>query len=204
MSFTADNWTEWFKSRPSSSMIDKENQERLFSNVDASVSKSNCLDAILTHEETVFLHKVNFGEKKVVLFHHLVVVGDTAYDSATKEFGMIQGIGKGTATKMTPDLDILLNIKSDSAITTATGSHLCGVSEVDNINELALSATIKYHPRHFVPVPPFLIEILHTTLSSSNGNAEGAFVATLEFDNAHSDDEDYKDKAKSKCKDIIS
>ena len=98
-SSTPNNWVSWFNNRESAEKINKSNQEKLFSTFDASILKSDCIEAISTHIETVYLMKENFGTKRVNLFHHLIVVGGTLYDSSTKEYGFIQGLGEKNISK---------------------------------------------------------------------------------------------------------
>ena len=93
-----DEWISWFQGRESGSAINKAHQEQLFKTFDASVSETDCLLEILKHEETVYIHKVNFGSGNVALFHHLVEVGGTLYDSGSKDYDFIQGLRKLSAT----------------------------------------------------------------------------------------------------------
>ena len=110
------DWLSWFDSRESASAINKSRQDKLFSTFDHSISKSNCIDLILNHQQTTFLHKANFGEKKISIFHHLQVSGGTVYDTTAKTFGFIQGIRKDTLITMTPDIDILSKVESAAAV----------------------------------------------------------------------------------------
>ena len=87
------DWLSWFNSRDSFSVINKANQEKLFATFNFSISKSDCIESISAHEETAFLQKSNFGSKKINLFHHLLSVGGTVYDSSSKVYGCIQGAG---------------------------------------------------------------------------------------------------------------
>ena len=85
------DWLSWFDLRESTSVINKSSQEKLFKTFATSKLSVKCIKSIVAHEETVFLHKMNFGLKKVSIFHHLIVTGGTAYDSSPKEYGFIQG-----------------------------------------------------------------------------------------------------------------
>ena len=60
------DWLTWFKmqERESAEIINKLNQEKLFSTFDVSISNSNCVDAILSHQEMVFVPKVKFWMKE--------------------------------------------------------------------------------------------------------------------------------------------
>ena len=78
------NWISWFKEKPSTLVINKTRQEKLFKTFDATVANESIAEAIMQHEETSFLHKINFGTKKVSVFHHLISTGETIYDEGTK------------------------------------------------------------------------------------------------------------------------
>lgn len=66
------DWLSWFDSHQSAVKINKSKQEKIFSSFDALVPEADCIDLIMNHNETVFLHKLNFGSKQVNIFHHLV------------------------------------------------------------------------------------------------------------------------------------
>ena len=69
------NWITWFKEKPSALVINKTHQEKLFMTFDTTVPNDSIAEAIMQHLETAFLHKVNFGTKKVTVFHHLMAEG---------------------------------------------------------------------------------------------------------------------------------
>ena len=201
------DWLSWFQSRDSVDLINKQNQESLFTTFDIAVSNSNCIDEIISHNETVFLQKTNFGEGRISLFHHLTTVGGTIYDAESKSYGFIQGVGRTTATALTPDIDVLSDIESANPVQVPTTTHLFAVSSKDQVENLVESDRISYSPRNFIPVPPFLLSQVHMSISKTGGDAVDALLNCVksikEFDINHANDQDYKDKAKSKCKDII-
>ena len=67
-----NSWLDWFTSRESALVVDKQNLENLFKTFHSTVSKSKFLERISKHSETVFLFKVNFGSGRVNLLHHLI------------------------------------------------------------------------------------------------------------------------------------
>ena len=79
-------WLSWLDSCISAEVVIKRNQEVLFSTFDASVGKEQCVKAPKSYQESAFLHRTVVGDKRVAIFHHLVKVGGTLYDSAEKEF----------------------------------------------------------------------------------------------------------------------
>ena len=201
------SWFDWFQSRESVTRINQSNQETLFDTFNATVSKIDCIEAVLKHNETAYIHKASFGEGSINIFHHLHAVGGTIYDPNGKEYGFIQGIGKDTAFPMKPDMDILFKNPNQTAVATPAPTHILNVSSVEQVEALANSATVTYTPRNFVPVPPFLLEPIQKSISKSNGNSKVVLVdcvkAIKAFDQLHATDTDYSDKARSKCKDIM-
>jgi hypothetical protein len=199
-------WCDWFKSRESAKLIDQSNQERLFSTFNSTVSTNDCIEAVLSHNETVFLSKASFGVGKVSVFHHLTAVGGTIYNTNSKTYGFIQGLGKSTAISMTPDIDVLFRIPGN-AVPTPTTTQVLAVSTEAEIDALTNSATVTYRPRNFIPIPPFLVDIVQNSISNSNGNSKYVLIdcvkAIKDFDTLHTNDEDFVDKARSKCKDIM-
>ena len=200
-------WLEWFTTRSSAEAINKQHQEKLFSKFNASISKSECIESLIKHHETAFINKSNFGSKRINLFHHVETVGGTIYDENEKEFGMIQGLGKFTAVAVNPDIDILCKIPTGVAVAVPSTTNILNVSTIEQIEGLTTSATVTYKPRNFIPVPPFLLETIFENISKSNGQASIILLAVVkaikDFDNLHANEEDYIDKARSKCKDIL-
>ena len=199
------NWLNWFKGRESSIFIDKANQGKLQSTFDSTVAAPTLLEAVLKHDEIVFLQKVQLGARKVALFHNLVEVGGTIYDTeGSKEYGFIQGVGEGLVGIMTPDVNGITSVESDTAQRVPTMTNLIGVKSVNDVDALTTSATVTSKPRNFVPVPPFLLDTVHTAITTAQGDARNILLhcvkAVKAFDTDHADDEEYKDKAQTKSK----
>ena len=68
-----------------------------------------------------------------VFFHHLTTVGGTIYDAKSKSYGFIQGVGRTTATALTPDIDVLSDIESSNPVQVPTTTHLFAVSSKDQV-----------------------------------------------------------------------
>ena len=100
-----DSWKDWFLSRESSTSLDKENMDQLFSAFDPSLSANDCKAAVQKHEETVFMAKLSLNGG-LNLLHHFKEVGGTLYDKE-KEAGVIIGVSQSIATTMTPDTEKL-------------------------------------------------------------------------------------------------
>lgn len=203
---TITSWQKWFDTRDSASTINKSHQAQLFAAFTAEDDSTKAIDEIIQHEETAFLFKVNFGIGNVNIFHHLKKVGGTIYQP-TVAYGFIQGVGETTSWTMTPDTSLLSEKPTGGAVLTPTPTNLHGITTIANVNELELSATITYKPRNFIPIPPFLLDTIQTTIEKHNGNALQVLLqsvlAIATFDTNHADDDDYTDKAKTTCRDLL-
>ena len=108
---------------------------------------------------------------------------------------------------MIPDMEILCKVPTGLAIAIPSTTSILGLTSVEKIDDLTASATVTYKPRNFIPVPPFLLETIIESISKSNGQASPILLevtkAIKEFDISHANNEEYIDKAKSKCKDIL-
>jgi hypothetical protein len=201
-----NSWLEWFDSRESAAHINKSHQAELFAAFNADETNEKILNEIIQHEETAFLFKTNFGNKNVNIFHHLKKIGGTIYQQNTA-FGLLQGVGKSTTWIMTPDTETLCRTPTGDAVGTPTTTNLNGITTVETVNNLQLSATITYKPRNFIPIPPFLLKVVHETIAEHNGDATYVLLnsakAIVKFDNDHADDEEFKDRAKVNCKDFL-
>ena len=200
------SWQEWFDSRDSATHINKNHQEELFKTFDDEEEEEKIMDEIIQHEETAFLFKVNFGEKNVNIFHHMKKIGGTIYQP-TVLYGFLQGVGKSTTWPMTPDIETLCKDPEGEPVATPTPTNLIGLTTLENVEDLTLSATIKYKPRNFIPIPPFLLKIVQENVATHNGDASHILLqsakAIVAFDNEHAGDDEYVDKAKAKCKDFL-
>ena len=201
------DWLAWFQSRDSAIVINQKQQETLFKTFDASIDDDEFVSQLHQHNETVFLHKVNFGNSRITMFHHLTVSGGTLYDSGTKEYGLIQGLGEGHTVVMTPDMSVLRKIEANTDTAVPTITHLLNVKTKEESDTLTASATVKYRARNVIPVPPFLLKTVFDVINEHNGDARVVLVKSAEgvkeFDTTHANDADYHDKAKTKCKDFL-
>ena len=200
------SWLEWFDSRDSATTINKTHQAELIEAFDADDDANTSLKEIIQHEETTFLFKVNFGTTNVNIFHHLKKFGGTIYQPTTS-YGFIQGVGKSTSWTMTPDTDTLSKKPTGEAIAIPTATSLNAITSDENVEALTISATIKYKARNFIPIPPFLLNTVQTTIANHNGNATKVLVESAKaisaFDTMHADDDTYQDKAKAKSKEFL-
>ena len=200
-------WLDWFGARESADLINKQSQEKLFQTFNYAVDEDATIEALLLHDETVFIHKSCVGLKRVALFHHLVKVGGSIYDSSGVKFGAIYGLGESTSFPMIPDMSTLGKESTRNNIPVPTLGHLFGVSDLAGVDALTVSASTKHRVRNFVPVPPFLLEVIFETMNNHDGSAKHVLFESIkaikEFDAKHADDTSFKEKAKSKSKDFI-
>ena len=75
------------------------------------------------------------------------------------------------------------------------------LEDVENL-EASNSQTIR--PRNFIPVPPFLVKILSDSIAANKANTSKVFLdvitAIKDFDEIYDDDDEFKEKASTKCK----
>ena len=200
-------WLQWFNTRPSAITINQSQQERFFKTFDAGVTEDTILDAVISHEETAFIHKVNFDDSRIAIFHHLVSSGGTIYDNGMKGFGFLQGVSSIATTQMTPDDKVLKRVESNSDTPVPAIASLLAVKTTEDVDALTVSATVKFRARNFIPIPPFMLESIHNTIVAESGNAKKVLITVAQkvkdFDATNTDKEEFKDKAKSKCKDLL-
>lgn len=202
-----NDWLSWFESRPSATAIAKEHQKKLLATFDASISKEQCIEALLQHEETVYLQKTCFNDARVTTFHHVVVVGGTLYETSTKEYGCLQGLGDLTTTAVMPDMENLCKVESETNVAVPTATNMMRVTTEAQVSSLAAGARSVLKPRNFVPVPPFLLEAVFLGIDKDNGSAMKTLLrciaAVKKFDEDHENDGAYKDKAAVQSLDFV-
>ena len=201
------SWKDWFNTRDSALIINKKAQEKLFKIFDSSITVDKCKNEIEGHDETVFLFRQQFGTDRVGIFHHMKAIGGNIYVEK-EEFGFIQGIEELATCIMTPDYEILTQVPEAIGVSVPTPTHLLSVSNIADVEALNIGQTTSYKPRNFIPIPPFLLETISNSISKSEGDSKQVLVDVVKeikaFDTLHTNDNDYADKAKSKCKDILS
>ena len=199
------SWADWFCARESSSVIDNSKQESLFNTFGAALSAEECKSAVKKHNDTVFIAKLSL-RSGVNMFHHFMETGGTLYDQ-NKDPGFIQGVSQWISTPTTPDIEVLFEKPTGAAVTVPTPTSILGITSVADIDGLQDGQTTTYKPRNFIPVPPFLIQAINSTIAVSRGDANAILVevvnAIKEFDTVHAIDAEYTDAAKTKCKPLL-
>ena len=199
-------WSAWFSKQPSAETINKSAQESLFQAFNVSVNAADCKQAVMNHQESAFLLHDAFGNNRVAIFHHLVQQGGTVYD-ATTHYGMVLGIEKAMAINVTPDDTVLFEVPAGPATPIPKTTDLLGVTTEADITNLQAGSTTTYRARNFIPIVPFLLDDINSAIVQHNGNAKEVYLAVVRaiknFDNVHSSDAAYSDKARQKCRDCL-
>ena len=77
---------------------------------------------------------------------------------------------------MTPDIDSLFKENINAAIAIPSITQFMNASSSEEIDALDASASVTYKPRNFIPIPPFLVEIVYNKIKKSNGNARSVLL----------------------------
>ena len=126
------------------------------------------------------MHKSHFGVNNVVLFHHLVLTNGSFYEkNNTKEYGCFHGVGKSTAIPMMPDIKILCVKPKGSAIPVPSMTSLLACATIEDVNNLTNSTSVTFKPRNFIPVPPFLLKVVHESILNSAANAKEVLLEKI-------------------------
>ena len=124
-----------------------------------------------------------------------------------QDFGLIQGVEESATCIMTPDVNVLMQIPYATAQGIPTATQLLAVTSIEDISNLAVGQTTSYKPRNFIPIPPFLLDTISDAISNSDGDSKNVLLEVVrsvkDFDILHAGDNEFQDKAKSKCKDIL-
>ena len=76
--------------------------------------------------------------------------------------------------------------------------------DIGDIDNLVSSTMQSIRPRNFLPVPPFLVNVIENTILISGGDAKvilkEVITSIKTFDDNHAEDNEYVDKAAIKCK----
>ena len=201
---TINNWIEWFDSRDSSTFVNKQAQEELFQAFNFSSEPNDCKKKLIDHQEVLFLFKESF-EEKLSVFHHLVEIGGTVYDTEI-EIGFIQGTEDERAIPMTPNTVTLLEKPDTAAVAVPTITNLLAVTSITDIENLTVSSST-YKPRNFIPITPFLCKVVSESIETTKGNYQELLLAVVKeiknFDTKFTGNAEYTNKAKQKCKDLL-
>ena len=171
------SWLEWFQSRESAPKIDESMKKALLDTFNASKSEEDAKKAVLNYKETAFLLKQNFGKNKLNIFHHLEAVGGNIYHTE-EHFGAIQGVEKELTCIVTIDMPQLLD-KSNAVGVPLVEDYLKTTNE-NEYKSLRVSSNLKFASRNFVPIPPFLLQVVNDTIIKTDGDSKEVLLAVIE------------------------
>ena len=153
------------------------------------------------------MFKDSFGSNTVSIFHHFTTIEGTVYNAGTSH-RFIQGVEKGLTLNMRPDVMVLFAQHQGAAIQTPTVTSLMGISDKADVAALTIGATSTYKPPNIILVVPFMLQHVNRAILEESGLASAVMVtvakAIKDFDTTNSSKPKYRDKAKQKCKDVLS
>jgi hypothetical protein len=190
------DWIEWFNSRQSADFVNKQAQEELFRAFNATQDADECRRTLHDHQEVMFLFKETF-ENKMNVFHHVIELGGTVYDNQI-EFGFIQGAKHDSFT--------LCEKPAGPAIAVPTATNILAITSIADIEALS-DGTTTYEPRNFIPITPFLCKTVNESIKTNKGECKELLLAIVlaikAFDSEFDANDEYNNKAKQKCKELL-
>jgi len=199
------SWYEYYAALPASSVVKKGKMEQMLRSFDASLSADEAKAAMTRNQDFVFLARTGLN-KTLGLFHHLEVSGGTIVDPE-EDCAFYVGLNRANAIIATPDAAVLFRPPHQDAYDVAKREDIMNCVSVQDVERLAASDTQSLRARNFVPVPPFLVQTLNESIVANKAKTSQIFLdvimAIKEFDEIHKDDDEFKEKATTKCKQLL-
>ena len=151
-------------------------KKALLERFNASKSEEDMKRAVSNYKETVYIFKQNFGKNKLNIFHHLEAVGGNIYDTE-EHFGAIQGVEKELTCIVTLDMPQLLDTSNETGVPLVE-DYLKTTNEEDYRN-LKTSTNLKFASRNFIPIPPFLLQVVNDTIIKADGDSKEVLLAVI-------------------------
>ena len=93
---------------------------------------------------------------------------------------------------MSPNIDTLCKTPTGAAVPVPTITQILSTTRVEQADDLEDSQTLTFKPRHFIPIPPFLLKPIQDSISKSNGYSRLLLVECVksvkDFDTKHAND----------------
>jgi hypothetical protein len=176
--------------------------EELFIAFNPTLSATECKNQVKEHDTIIFIAKLSL-RSGVNNFHHFLETGSQIFNE-TKAHAFIEGISQPISSLMTPDIEVIFEKPAGAAVAVPTPTSILAITSVEDIDGLTDGVTTTYKPRNFIPIPPFLMHSINSTIATSRGDAKTILVevvnAIKEFDTVHAPDIEYVDSARTKCK----
>ncbi len=125
-----------------------------------------------------FLLATNFGPGSIAIIHHCNEIGGNI-GSSNEFFGAIQGLQKNGTCVITPNTDKLFSIAvRDQSVPKI--EDIMKATTMDEINNLVPEESIKFTARSVIPIPPFLLEIMDTSINASRGCSKMTLLEVID------------------------
>ena len=135
----------------------------------------------------------------------LTEIGGTVYNNDI-EIGFIQGIDDKLTTQMTPDTMTLYEKPTGAAVAIPIAINILSVTTIDDIDAFT-DGTATYKPHNFIPLTPFLCKEVSEGITKNQGDYKTLLLTVMlaikKFDAEFDGNDDYTNKARQKCKDIL-
>lgn len=200
-----DSWVTWFLSQKSAPMIDKRHKAQLFQTFSADISRENCQAQLERQDEVAYLIATDFKEGAVTIIHHCKEVGGNL-GSDSKSFGAIQGIRKNGTCTITPNIERLTSVAvTDEPV--PTKENIMNIRNIHDIENTQVSDEKKISLRNFIPIPPFLLKEIDSTIGATQGDSRCVLLKAIdmigEFDKAVDENGGVVEKAIDTCGDLL-
>ena len=200
------SWYEYYAALPTSSVVNKGKMEQMLRSFDFSLSADEAKAAMTRNQDCVFLARTGLN-KTLGLFHHsLEVSGGTIVDPE-EDCAFYVGLNRDDAIIATPDATVLFRPQHQDAYEVAKREDIMNCLSVQDVESLNASDTQSIRARNFVPVPPFLVQTLNRSIVANKAKMSQIFLdvitAIKDFEEIHKDDDEFKEKAATKCKQLL-
>ena len=199
------DWFEYYDARETSSIINKGRIEQMLKTFDSSLSEKDAKSEVSRNKDIVFLARIGLN-RSLGLIHHIDIEGGTIANPE-EQCAFLVGLDRDNTMVATPDVEILFKQPHPNAVAVAKRDDIMNCTSIENIENLAQSQSQTIRPRNFIPVPPFLVRTLNDSIAINKANTNQVFLDVITeikvFDEVHKDDDDYKDKAAVKCKQLV-
>ena len=199
------SWYEYYDALPASSVVNKGKIEQMLKSFDSNLSADEARAAMARNQDFVFLARTGLN-KALGLFHHLEISGGTIIDP-DEDCAFFVGLDQTNAIVATPDAAVLFCQPPQQAREVAKREDIMNCSSLQDVKDLKGSASQSIRARNFIPVPPFLVKTLGASIAVNKDDTYQIFfdviTAIKEFDEAHKNDAEFKEKAATKCKQLL-
>ena len=200
-----DTWSEYYDARPASSVINKGKMEQLMRSFDSILSADDAKAAMTRNTDLVFLARTGLN-KTLGFIHHFDLEGGTIIDPE-EDYAFFVGLNRANAIIATPDAETLFRAPHPDAYAVAKREDIMSCTSLAEVENLQASNSQSIKARNFIPVPPFLVKVLSDSIATNKAKTSSIFLdvitAIKEFDTLHEGDDEFTEKAATKCKMLL-